>query len=297
MQEVNEVEKSNNRELVVIAGGRGLVGSPTAGAFRRAGYDVRAMTHSEMDICDEAAVAKHLEYERPGLVVNCAAYTKVDDCEKNFELAMRVNGEGAGVLARQAARIGAAFVHLSTDYVFDGRGTRPYREDDVTASMEALSAYGRSKLAGERAVVAAHPSPLIIRTAWVYGPDGPGFPNAILRGAREKPRLKVVNDQTGSPTYAPDLAEAIVVLAGREATGFVNVTNAGTCTWFEFACEIVRLSGLSTPVDPCTTAEFPRPARRPAYSVLDNSRYASLAGRPLRHWREAIAEFIKSMQS
>lgn len=295
MQEVTDVGPSNNRELVVIAGARGLVGTPTAEAFRRAGYEVRALAHADLDICDETAVARWLEDERPGSLVNCAAYTKVDDCEKNIELSMRVNGAGAGVLARQAARIGAAFVHLSTDYVFDGRGTRPYREDDATAPMESLSAYGRSKLAGERAVVAGHPSPLIIRTAWVYGPDGPGFPNAILRGAREKPRLKVVNDQTGSPTYAPDLAEAIAMLARRGATGFVNVTNAGTCTWFEFASEIVRLSGLTTPVDPCTTAEFPRPARRPAYSVLDNSRYVSLVGKPLRHWREAIAEFMRAM--
>lgn len=286
---------SNNNEMVFIAGGRGLVGSPTAKAFRHAGYDVRALPHAEMDICDDAAVARRLDNERPGLVVNCAAYTKVDDCETHTDLAMRVNGEGAGILARQAARIGAAFIHLSTDYVFDGRGARPYREDDATAPPELLSAYGRSKLEGERAVIAAHPSPLIIRTAWVYGPDGPGFPNAILRGARERPRLKVVNDQTGSPTHAPDLAEAIVALAKRNATGFVHVTNSGICTWFEFAKEIVQQAGLSTPVDPCTTAEFPRPAQRPAYSVLDNSCYISLVGRPLRHWREAIGEFMKSI--
>lgn len=284
---------TNNNEMIVIAGGAGLVGTPTAEAFRRAGYDVRALAHSDMDICDEAAVARRMDDERPGVVVNCAAYTKVDDCETHADVAMRVNGAGAGVLARQAARIGAMFIHLSTDYVFDGRGTRPYREDDPTAPLESLSAYGRSKLAGEQAVVAEHPLPLIVRTAWVYGPDGPGFPNAILRGAREKPRLKVVDDQTGSPTYAPDLAQAIVALARRNATGFVHVTNSGTCTWFEFAQEIVRLSGLATPVDPCTTAEFPRPARRPAYSVLDNSRYVSLVGQPLRHWREAIAEFVQ----
>lgn len=269
------------------------MGTPTAEAFRRAGYDVAALAHADLDICDEAAVARRLGDERPGMVVNCAAYTKVDDCERNVDLAVQVNGEGAGTLARQAARMGAAFVHISTDYVFDGCGTRPYREDDATAPMEALSAYGRSKLAGEQTVVAMHPSPLIIRTAWVYGPDGPGFPNAILRAAREKPRLKVVDDQTGSPTYAPDLADAIVMLVKRSATGFVHVTNSGVCTWYEFAKEIVRLAGFSTPVDPCTTSEFPRPARRPAYSVLDNSKYVSLVGQPLRHWREAIAEFMR----
>lgn len=295
MQAVIDFAMANNNEMIVIAGGRGLVGTPTAEAFRRAGYDVRALDRAAMDICDEAAVARRLDDDRPGIVVNCAAFTKVDDCETQLDHAMRINADGAGILARQAARTDAAFIHLSTDYVFDGRGTRPYREDDPTASMDALSAYGRSKLAGEQAVLSNHPAPLIIRTAWVYGPHGPGFPNAILRGAREKPRLKVVNDQTGSPTYAPDLAGAIVSLARRNTTGFVHVTNMGTCTWFEFAREIVRLSGLTTPVEPCTTAEFPRPARRPAYSVLDNSRYVSLVGRPLRPWREAITDFMRSM--
>lgn len=280
---------------IIITGAAGLVGTPTVEAFRRAGHEVLALDRARLDICDEAAVESILTDARPALVVNCAAYAKVDDCETHVDDAMRINGVGAGLLARQAARVGAGFIHLSTDYVFDGRGTRPYREDDAPAPAETLSAYGRSKLAGERAVIAEYPEPLIVRTAWVYGLNGPGFPNAILRGAREKPRLKVVNDQTGSPTYAPDLAQAIVELAARDARGFVHVTNDGTCTWYEFAKEIVRLAGLATPVDPCKTDEFPRPARRPAYSVLDNTRYASLVGRPLRPWREAIAEFVSSM--
>lgn len=282
---------------IVLTGATGLVGTPTVAAFRRAGHAVVGLAHADLDICDEAAMARMLDDARPGLVVNCAAFTRVDDCETRVDDAMRINGQGAGVLARHAARVGAGFIHLSTDYVFDGRGTRPYREDDATAPMATLSAYGRSKLAGELAVAAAHPDALIIRTAWVYGPNGPGFPNAILRAAREKPRLKVVHDQTGSPTYAPDLAQAIVELATRRAKGIVHVTNDGTCTWFEFATEIVRLAGLSTPVDPCTTEEFPRPARRPAYSVLDNGRYDSLVGRPLRPWREAIAQFIRDLPS
>lgn len=278
-----------------MTGAAGLVGMPTTAALRAAGAQVVAMSRAALDICDADAVARAMDAARPSVVVNCAAFTKVDDCESRVDEAMRINADGAGLLARQAARVGARFIHLSTDYVFDGRGSRPYREDDVVAPMEALSAYGRSKLAGEQAVMAAHPEALIIRTAWVYGPNGPGFPNAILRAAREKPRLKVVNDQTGSPTYAPDLAQAIVELSARGATGFVHVTNDQTCTWFEFASEIVRLAGLETPVDPCTTAEFPRPARRPAYSVLDNSKYVALVGRPLRPWREAIAAFIQTL--
>jgi dTDP-4-dehydrorhamnose reductase len=283
---------------VLIAGGRGLVGTPTTKAISLLpGVHTTSLAHGELDIVDTEAVRSCMAAVKPDLVINCAAYTKVDDCEANVDLAMRVNAEGAGTLAKAAANAGARFVHLSTDYVFPGDSSRPYREDDPVAPMERLSGYGRSKLAGEHAVQAAHPRPLIVRTAWVYGPDGPGFPNAILKAAREKPRLKVVNDQTGSPTYAPDLAQALLALARVQLTGFVHVTNAGICTWYEFACEIVRGAGLSTPVDPCTTAEFPRPARRPAYSVLNNNRYIAATGEPLRHWKDALQAFIQGALS
>jgi len=279
-------------ERVLVTGAGGLVGTPTVAAFRARRAEVVALAKSDLDITDADAVRATLRGWSPDLIVNCAAYTKVDDCETQVEQAMRVNGDGPGVLARAAVAANARFIHLSTDYVFDGRGGRPYREDDPTAPPEILSAYGRSKLAGEVGVRAADPNALIVRTAWVYGPDGPGFPNAILRAAKEKPRLKVVNDQAGCPTYAPDLAQAIVALAMIEATGIVHVANSGVCTWYDFACEIVRLAGLHTPVDPCTTVEFPRPAKRPAYSVLDTGRFVELTGKPLRPWREAIAEFI-----
>lgn len=281
-----------HHQRVLVTGAGGLVGTPTVAAFRARGAAVVGLAKADLDITDAAAVERAVRECRPDLIVNCAAYTKVDDCETHVDLAMRVNGAGPGVLARAAVAANARFMHLSTDYVFDGRGARPYREDDPTAPPEILSAYGRSKLAGEVGVRAADPNALIVRTAWVYGPDGPGFPKAILRAAREKPRLKVVNDQTGCPTYAPDLAQAIVALATAGATGIVHVANGGVCTWYDFACEIVRLAGFQTPVDPCTTAEFPRPAKRPAYSVLDTGRFVALTGKPLRPWREAIAEFI-----
>ncbi len=280
---------------VFIAGCKGLLGTPTTARFKnRPDTVLLALGLPEIDITHADQVRKHIETFQPNLVINCAAYTKVDDCETNEELATKINGEGAGTLAREAARLGAGFVHVSTDYVFDGNGNTPYTEDQPTAPPEKLSAYGRSKLIGEQQVIANHPKPLIVRTAWLYGPSGPGFPQTILRLAKEHPSLKIVNDQTGTPTYAPDLAEALYKLTEANATGLVHFTNAGSCTWYEFAREILRLAELRVPVEPVSTAEFPRPAKRPAYSVLSPRRYAALTGSPPRPWQQAIAEFLRS---
>lgn len=279
---------------VLITGARGLLGTPTASVFRQDGKtDLLALDLPEIDITKPAVVKKCLAAFRPGLVINCAAYTQVDACEANEALAAEVNGTGAGIVAQAAAACGARLIHISTDYVFEGDAQSPYSEDHPTGRPERLSAYGRSKLLGERLVRQNHPAALIVRTAWLYGPDGPGFPNAILRKAREDGRLRVVNDQTGSPTYAPDLAAALYALGRLTISGFVHVTNSGLCTWYEFAREIVRLAGLDVPVQPVTTAEFPRPAKRPAYSVLDNRRYVEAGGRPMRPWQEAIGEFVE----
>jgi dTDP-4-dehydrorhamnose reductase len=217
----------------------------------------------------------------------------VDACEEKKALAQRVNGEGAGIVAKAAAKIGARLIHLSTDYVFDGCATKPYQPDDAPGRPEHLSAYGQSKLLGELRVQAVHPDALIVRTAWVYGPYGPCFPKTILNLAREKSELRVVNDQTGTPTYTLDLARAILRLAETDARGIIHVTNSGQCTWFELACDLVRLAGLAVRVVPVTTQEFPRPAQRPKYSVLENSRYIQLTGAPMRPWREALADYMR----
>jgi dTDP-4-dehydrorhamnose reductase len=216
----------------------------------------------------------------------------VDACEENEETARLVNGTGAGIVARAAAGINARLIHISTDYVFDGTSTIPYREDHPTGPPEALSAYGRSKLLGEERVLEEHPGALIVRTAWLYGRGGSGFPNAILRRAREVGKLRVVHDQTGSPTLADDFAEALYRLAHLDIGGLLHVTNSGRCTWYEFAGEILRRAAIDVPVAPVTTADYPRPARRPAFSVLDNSRYESVVGRPLRSWQEALADYM-----
>jgi dTDP-4-dehydrorhamnose reductase len=289
-----EVNVAGIPRRVLVAGARGLLGAPTVSVFRRIGAEVKAVDLPEMDITDQAQVARQFNDFKPDLVINCAAYTQVDACEQKEELARTVNGLGAGLVAEKAAACAARLIHISTDYVFEGDAARPYREDDPTGRPEKLSAYGRSKLLGEQLVRRHHPSALIVRTAWLYGPDGVCFPKAILQRARQDGRLRVVNDQTGSPTYAPDLAAALDQLARLGSSGVVHVTNSGACTWYEFACEIVRLTGLDVPVTPVATAEFPRPARRPAYSVLDNSVYIHTTGRPLRSWPEAVAEYVRA---
>ena len=279
---------------VLITGAGGLLGRPLARRFALdKAWQTVALDRAGLDITDAEAVGHVVDREKPGLIINCAAFTKVDACEQEKELAQRVNGEGAGIVAAAAAKIGARLIHISTDYVFDGTSALPYREDQPPAPPEMLCWYGRSKLLGEQAVTGRHPSPLIVRTAWVFGEDGPCFPKTILRLAKERPELRVVNDQVGSPTYARDLADAIYRLAQlSEATGIMHATNSDICTWYDFAREILRVAGIGTPVRPVSTAEFPTPAKRPAFSVLDNRRFVQTVGAPLRSWREAIADFL-----
>jgi len=279
---------------VLITGAGGLLGSPLARRFALdPAWQTIALDKGGLEITDGNAVERVTRREMPSLIINCAAYTKVDACEQEKELAQRVNGEGAGIVAAAAANIGARLIHISTDYVFDGTSALPYREDQPPAPADSLCWYGRSKLLGEQAVTRRHRSPLIVRTAWVFGEDGPCFPKTILRLAKERPELRVVNDQVGSPTYAKDLADAIYRLAhSPKIAGVMHVTNSDICTWYDFAREILRVAGIGTPVRPISTAEFPTPAKRPAFSVLDNRRFVQTVGAPLRSWREAVAEFL-----
>jgi len=245
-----------------------------------------------VDLADEARVAELWKDHGPfDAVIHTAAYTAVDLAETNAALARRANVEASAVLARRCALEGARLVAVSTDFVFDGESARPYREDDAT---RPLSVYGATKLEGERAAFAEHAQgTLIARTQWLYGPRGKHFPRTIANAAREKGRLKVVDDQRGSPTTTLALSPALWDLTQRGEPGLYHAACEGECSWFEFTRAILdELELRSVVLEPCATSEFPRPAKRPAYSVLDSSKLTRLRGRSLGQWREALTAYL-----
>lgn len=283
----------NLMNRVVVTGSRGMLGRCIVAELQRRGVRVDAFSHAELDIGDVDAIRGRLAPMRPSLILNCAAFTRVDDCETQREHAMGVNGAGPGAMAEVVRESGGMLVHVSSDYIFEGKGPQAYRETDAVGPESTLSAYGLSKLEGDRRILASGCRHLIARTSWVYGVGGPNFVDTIVKAGRARPELKVVNDQRGRPTYAADLADGIFRLLDRGAEGVVNVTNSDECTWYEFAREILRQAKIETPVRPCTTEEFPRPARRPAFSVLDLTRFGELTGGVLRTWREALSSYLQ----
>lgn len=292
----NHAQKSVSLRKVLITGAGGLLGTPTVKAFAACrATKALGLGHRELDITNAELVRSQVAAFGPDLVINCAAYTNVDACETNEAAADRVNGEGAGNVARAAAACGAKLIHLSTDYVFDGSGSLPYTEDHPAGGPSQLCAYGRSKLLGEQCVRQNHPAAIIVRTAWLYGHDGPCFPRAILNRARSAEPLRVVTDQIGSPTYAPDLAAALCKLSDLDVAGFFHVTNADRCTWLDFSRAILQAAGLDVPIEGITAADLNRPAKRPAFSILDNGRYIAATGSALRPWREALSDYLASL--
>src|ERR1700693_2200419 len=244
-----------------------------------------------LDISSPRAVERALGAFQPDLVINCAAFTRVDDCEARREEAFKVNAEGAGYLAEVCGEHGTFLVHFSTDYIFDGRKSSPYQEDDRPAP---INVYGESKLEGERRGRKSAENHLIIRTQWLYGDGGSHFVRTILNLAGERDLLKVVNDQTGSPTWTEDLADGAIGLIGKRKAGTYHLVNSGSCTWFDFASEIIKSAGLDTKILPCTSAEYPRPAKRPAYAVLSTEKAARILGGPLPDWQAALKIYMKS---
>jgi dTDP-4-dehydrorhamnose reductase len=264
-----------------------MLGRDVLAAAERAGHEAIALTRGDLDVTDAEAVRSAIEAERPGAVINCAAFTNVDGAEDDEAAATEVNGAAAGHLAAAAQAVGATIVQPSTDYVFDGRKTTPYVESDPTAPQ---SAYGRSKLAGEQAVAGANERHHIVRTSWLFGVAGKNFVDTMIGLGTERDELKVVHDQVGCPTYTGHLAEALVGLAaGDREYGVHHVAGAGQCSWFEFATEIFSQAGIDTRAVPCTTEEFPRPAPRPAYSVLGSERRDPIR---LPDWREGLRSFL-----
>jgi dTDP-4-dehydrorhamnose reductase len=257
------------------------------------------VTRAELDLADREQVEQCVAGFGPDAVVNPAAITNVDACELDPARAYAVNALGPRFLSIAAARRGAHVVHVSTDYVFDGTSSRPYREDDATGP---LGAYGASKLEGESRVLASGVPCIVARTSGVLGAGGSrgkggSFVERILARARSGEPLRVVDDQVFAPTFASDLAAGLVALLSAGARGLVHVTNAGSCSWHELAVESVRLAGLSVPVEAISTASLGLAARRPAFSVLDGSRYRSLGLPPLPRWRESLASLVASLPS
>jgi dTDP-4-dehydrorhamnose reductase len=270
----------------LVIGAGGMLGTDLVHRLRAHGHDVAALTRADLDVCAPDAVRRALREHRPATVVNCAAWTAVDDAETHEDAALAVNGTAVEALADACADVGATLVQISTDYVFDGRSDRPYPED---AAPAPVSAYGRTKLVGERAVLGTGRG-YVVRTAWLYGAHGASFVRTMMRLAAERDTVEVVDDQHGQPTWTGDLAEQIIALASSDAPpGVYHGTNAGQTTWYGLAREVFTLLGLDPDrVRPTTTDRFPRPAPRPAYSVLGHARWAEAGLAPMRHWREAL---------
>lgn len=274
---------------ILIAGAKGMLGTKLMALLKE--YDIAGFDIDDMDITDEKASARVVEDYKPDILINSAAFTKVDDCEKKIDAAFSVNAIGSKNLAMVCRDNGIKLVHISTDYVFDGAKTSPYLEADKT---NPLSIYGKSKLAGEENIKALMDNYLIVRTQWLYGENGPNFVETILRIANERDELRVVNDQSGTPTYTLDLASAIKALIDNDCRGIYHAANSGSCTWYEFALEILRLKGIKKRVVPIITEEFARPARRPSNSILNCEKLKHDAGFAFRPWQEALEEYMKN---
>ncbi len=284
---------------LLVFGGRGQVGTELRRALLPPGMTLTALDRAALDIGDRAAIVAAIRRERPDLVVNAAAYTAVDKAESEMDAAFAINATAPGEIAAACAEAGIPLIHISTDYVYDGTNPGPYVETDP---INPLGIYGRSKAAGDTAVAAALIEHVILRTAWVYGAHGGNFVKTMLRLASERPSLRVVADQHGSPTAAAEIAAAVIAIAakigaGEGRWGVFHFTGAGATTWHGFAEAIVALAGKTVPVAPITTAEYPTPARRPANSVLDCTKIAATYGVGLRPWRDALAEVIAELSA
>jgi dTDP-4-dehydrorhamnose reductase len=271
----------------LITGAAGMVGTDVRDELLRRDENVVALAKSDLDVTDSRCVSACVLEHRPTVIINCAAYTKVDLAEEQESAANAINGSAVELLAEAANEVDALLVQISTDFVFDGTKREPY---DVTDATSPLSAYGRSKLLGEIAATHATRS-LVLRTSWLFGVHGPNFVEAIRNQIRKGVDvLRVVNDQRGRPTYTPHLANAIIRLAMQDTTGIVHYADEDECTWFDFATAIAEGSGVR--LKPVSTDEFPRPAKRPAYSVLSTERYERITGVPPESWREGLREYL-----
>lgn len=278
---------------IVVTGAAGMLGHALVPVLK-ADHQVIGLTIEDCDLCEKDAVRKIFLRHNPDTVIHLAAFTNVDACEFEPEKA-RAGNEIATLNVAEATReVGAALLYISTDYVFDGRLERPYREDDLP---NPISVYGRSKLMGERHVQEVLDRYFIVRTSWLFGPNGKNFVTTILRLAGEKSEIRIVNDQQGSPTYTRHLSQKLAELVATRKYGVYHLTGGGNCTWFEFAKKILELCGLNgVQVIPISSQELDRPAPRPANSVLANGHAISLEIGPLPHWEKGLKDYLDEMQ-
>ena len=290
---------------ILITGSNGQLGNELQTALKQMRTEIKeissiyknaivfAMDVNDLDITDEAKVEKTMGVIKPDIVINCAAYTNVDKCEEEQELAYNLNALAAKYLAIACEKNGAKLCHISTDYVFSGTGNTPFLETDDCAPQ---SVYGKTKYEGERFVKDNCSKYFIVRTSWLYGYVGQNFVKTILRIAKENDSIKVVNDQLGNPTNANDLAYHILKLIETNEFGTYHCTGKGICSWFDFACSIVKFAGIDCNVIGCTTEEFPRPAKRPAYSALDKTNLDKAVKDEMRDWKEALKQYINTLE-
>ena len=272
---------------VTLFGASGLLGQELVKEL--SGEQLTALSSKDADLRDQSRIREVIRDSRPDWILLSAAYTDVDGCESDRDRAFGVNCEGAVHVAQAAGEAGSRLMFLSTDYVFDGTKQSPY---EISDARNPASVYGESKARAEERLLKILPEVCIVRTSWLFGHGGKCFPATILKLASSRPDVSVVNDQRGSPTFTRDLASALVQLCRASARGIVHVTNFGNCTWYDFALEIVRMSGMRTLVKPVTTAEFPRPARRPAYSVLSpDSLHAYNVHMP--EWQDSLQRYLE----
>ena len=276
---------------VLLLGDRGMLGRAFRELFAANQRPYTGFDLPEVDIADPNQMDA-LMGQSWSAAINCAAYTNVDAAESDESAALRANGTGPGVLAQACARAHVPLVHFSTDYVFSGHASAPYRVD---APLQPLGAYGRTKAAGEKFIRQSGAEYLIVRTSWLYAPWANNFVRTMARLTRDQPELAVVNDQRGRPTSAQHLAASSLALLDKGARGTLHVTDGGECTWYDFTVEIARLLSRTARIRPCTTAEFPRPAPRPAYSVLDLGPTEEVLG-PMPDWHSNLAQVIANLE-
>lgn len=285
---------------ILLAGINGQLGQELHPMLVKLG-DVTWVDRETLDLSQPDMIRQVIAEVKPDLIVNACAYTAVDKAESEPDLAMAVNGSGVGILAAEALKLGARLIHVSTDYVFDGSQSHPYQETDPT---NPIGVYGKSKLAGEEAIQQVGGDYIIVRTAWVYGVGGVGnFVKTMLRLGSSRDELRVVTDQVGSPTWTKDLAEAIVcMIQNSPESGIYHYTNSGVCSWYDFAIAIFEeAKALGFPLQvqrvvPITTAEYPTPAKRPAYSVLSHRKISAVIGTHPPHWRQSLRLMLKDYQ-